>query len=71
MRRRRVARGHDLTPHSRAALEAGTIDAIINQNAGHLARSAARVLKAQCDGVGVIASQEKIRIEIVIKENLP
>lgn len=68
---RQVVVGHDLTPHSRAALEAGTIDAIINQNAGHLARSAARVLKAQCDGVGVIASQEKIRIEIVIKENLP
>jgi len=34
-------------------------------------RSAARVLRAQCDGVDVIASQEVIRIEIVMKENLP
>jgi len=63
--------GHDLTPHSRAALEDGVIDVIINQNAGHIARSAVRVLKAQCDGLEVIASQEKIRIEIVLKENLP
>ena len=63
--------GHDLTPHSRQALEDGAVDVIINQNTGHLARSAARVLRAQCDGVDVIASQEKIRIEIVLKENLP
>jgi LacI family transcriptional regulator len=62
---------HDLTPHSREALESGVIDVVINQNAGHLARSAARVLKAQCDGVEVIASQETIRIEIVLRENLP
>jgi LacI family transcriptional regulator len=62
---------HDLTQHSRAALESGVIDVVINQNAGHIARSAARVLKAQCDGVDVIASQEKIRIEIVLRENLP
>ncbi|MDU8942028.1 LacI family DNA-binding transcriptional regulator [Ovoidimarina sediminis] len=63
--------GHDLTPHTRAALEAGTVDVIINQNTGHLVRSAARVLRARCDGAPVIASQEKIRIEIVLKENLP
>ena len=63
--------GHDLTSHSRAALESGVADVIINQNAGHIVRSAARVLKAQCDGVDLIASQEKIRIEIVLRENLP
>ncbi|GHF54998.1 LacI family DNA-binding transcriptional regulator [Seohaeicola zhoushanensis] len=63
--------GHDLTPHSREMLTSGVVDVIINQNAGHIARSAARVLKAQCDGVEVIASQERIRIEIVLKENLP
>lgn len=65
-----VVIGHDLTPHSRAALNRGLVDVIINQNAGHLARSATRILRAQCDGVKVIASQEKIRIEIVLKENL-
>jgi len=65
-----VVIGHDLTPHARLALTEGVVDIIINQNAGHLARSAARVLRAMCDGVDVIASQEKIRIEIVLKENL-
>jgi LacI family transcriptional regulator len=68
---RLIVVAHDLTPHSREALESGVIDVVINQNAGHLARSAARVLKAQCDGVEVIASQETIRIEIVLRENLP
>lgn len=63
--------GHDLTPHTREALQAGVIDVIINQNTGHLVRSAARVLRARCDGEPVIANQEKIRIEIVLKENLP
>lgn len=66
-----VVVGHELTPHARDALGDGRVDVIINQNAGHLARSAVRVLRAQCDGVGIIASQEKIRIEIVLKENLP
>ncbi|QBF30555.1 LacI family DNA-binding transcriptional regulator [Thalassococcus sp. S3] len=65
-----VVVGHDLTPHARDALEAGVVDVIINQNAGHIARSAMRVLRAHCDGVEVIASQEKIRIEIVLRENL-
>jgi len=66
-----VVVGHELTPHARAALEAGQVDVVITQNVGHLVRSAARVLRAQCDGVDVIASQEVIRIEIVLKENLP
>ena len=49
---------------------AGVIDAVISQNTGHLARSALRVLRAKCDRTPVIESQEKIRIEIVIRENL-
>lgn len=62
---------HDLTPHARESLRTGVVDVIINQNAGHLARSATRVLQAHCDKSDVIASQETIRIEIVLKENLP
>ncbi|MEL7106079.1 MAG: LacI family DNA-binding transcriptional regulator [Pseudomonadota bacterium] len=62
--------GHELTPHSRKALEDGVVDVIITQNVGHIVRSAARVLRAHLDGIGVIASQELIRIEIVMKENL-
>lgn len=62
---------HDLTPHSKETLRTGEVDVVINQNAGHLARSATRVLRAHCDDSDVIASQEVIRIEIVLKENLP
>ncbi|PST18760.1 LacI family DNA-binding transcriptional regulator [Mesorhizobium plurifarium] len=62
---------HELTPHSRAGLLSGTIDAILNQNAGHEVRSAIRVLKAKADGLPVIAAQERIRIDIFLKDNLP
>ena len=65
-----VVVAHELTPHCRAALVDGTIDAVITQNVGHLARSAIRVLRAKCDQSEIIESQEKIRIEIAIAENL-
>lgn len=63
--------GHELTPHTREALIAGDIDAVIAQNVGHLARSALRVLRAKCDEVAVFEPQERIRIDIVTRENLP
>lgn len=63
--------GHELTPHSREALIGGEIDAVIAQNVGHLARSALRVLRAKCDDVAVFEPQERIRIDIVTRENLP
>lgn len=62
---------HELTPHNRAALEALEIDAVITQNVGHLVRSAVRVLRAKCDGVNFMESQEQIRIDVILKENLP
>lgn len=62
---------HELTPHARAALETGEISAVITQNLGHLARSTLRVLRAKADRVPLDESQEQIRIEIVIRENLP
>jgi LacI family transcriptional regulator len=63
--------GHELTPHARAALGAGTMDAVITQNVGHLVRSALRVLRAKTDRMPIDPGQEQIRIEIVIRENLP
>ncbi|MDF1790451.1 MAG: LacI family DNA-binding transcriptional regulator [Thalassobaculaceae bacterium] len=63
--------GHELTPRSREALVSGEIDAVIAQNVGHLARSALRVLRAKCDDVAVFEAQERIRIDIVTRENLP
>lgn len=62
---------HELTPHTRAALESGTVDAVITQDVGHIARSALRVLRAKIDGRLIDPGQEQIRIEILLRENLP
>jgi LacI family transcriptional regulator len=62
---------HELTQHTRRFLLRGTIDAIISQDAGHEARSAARTLLAHCLAEPVMADQERIRIEIFLRDNLP
>ena len=46
------------------------MDAVISQDVSHVVRSAIRVLRAECDGSEIVASQERIRIEITLKENL-
>ncbi len=61
---------HERTPYNEAALLSGRIDALITQDTGHLVRSAIRVLRARVDGREILASQERIRIEIVMKDNL-
>lgn len=66
-----VVIAHELTAHTREGLEAGFLDAVITQDVGHLVRSALRVLKARVDGLPVVASQERIRIEIIMRENMP
>lgn len=63
--------GHELTPLTQKSLINGEIDAVIAQNVGHLARSVLRVLRAKCDGVGIFEAQERIRIDIITRENLP
>lgn len=62
---------HELTGETRGALESGVIDAVLNQDAGHEVRSAIRVLRAKADGLSVNAAQERIRLDIFIKDNLP
>lgn len=62
---------HELTPQVRAALEDGTLDAVITQDVGHVARSALRVLRARAERLPIDPGQEQIRIEILIRENLP
>jgi LacI family transcriptional regulator len=69
--RPRVVIAHELTAQSRAGLIDGAVDAVITQNLGHIARSALRVLRAKSDGAAIDPAQERIRIEIVIRENLP
>jgi len=68
---RPVIVSHELTPHARRALQQGEMDAVITQNVGHLVRSALRVLRAKTDRMPIDQGQEQIRIEIVIRENLP
>ena len=48
-----------------------SIDALVTQNTGHLARSALRVLRAKIDRVPIDEGQEQIRIDIILRENLP
>ncbi len=62
---------HDLTPFNRRHLIRGTIDVIINQDAGHEARSAARLLLAEREGIPIHEGQERIRIDIFVRENVP
>ena len=62
---------HELTQHTRRFLLQGTIDAVINQDPGHEARSAARILLAHCWTEPIVADQERIRIDIFLRDNLP
>lgn len=62
---------HELTPPTRAALMANEVDAVIAQNVGHLVRSAIRVLRRLSDNLPIFEPQERLRIEIVLRENLP
>jgi len=63
--------GHELTASARGDLLDGTMDAIINQDAGHEIRSALRLALARLTREPVHADQERIRIDIYLKDNLP
>lgn len=62
---------HELTQHTRRFLLHGDVDVIISQNPGHEARSAARVLLAHCSGEQLVPDQERIGIDIFLRDNLP
>ena len=62
---------HDLTPVTRRGLLRGALDAVIIQDPGHEARSAIRVLLSLARREPILAEQEKIRVEIVMRDNLP
>jgi len=66
-----VVVAHELNDTARRALLDGSFDAVINQDAGHEVRSAVRVLKAHADGLPIVPSQERIRIDIFVRDNLP
>ncbi len=66
-----VVIAHELTPMTRAALASGAFDAVISQDTGHLVRSAVRIMRAHRDGLPINPAQERIRIDVYVKENLP
>lgn len=68
---RPVVVAHELTTLSRDALDKGYFDAVISQDAGHLVRSAIRVMRATRDSLPINAAQERIRIDVYLKENMP
>ena len=65
-----VVVAHEKTPFSSAALKDGRLDAVISQDPGHAVRSAVRILRARNEQREPLADQEKIRIEIILKDNL-
>ena len=70
-RRPRFVVAHELDATTVDALRSGAIDAVLTQDAGHEIRSAIRILKAHADRTPIIAAQERIRIEIYLRDNLP
>jgi LacI family transcriptional regulator len=62
---------HELTPHARRALLEGAASAVIHQSPAHEVRSACRVALSRLARERLIADQERIRIEIYLKDNLP
>ncbi|MFO1122013.1 MAG: LacI family DNA-binding transcriptional regulator [Hyphomicrobiales bacterium] len=62
---------HELTDESRRALIDGTIDIVINQDAGHEVRSAIRVLMSRADRSPIVKAMERIRIDVYVRDNIP
>lgn len=62
---------HELTASTRRHLVRGTVDALINQDVGHMARSTARILTALREGRPIVQGQEHIRIDIFLRDNMP
>ena len=62
---------HELTPPARRCLLDGTLDAVLQQDPGHEIRSALRIALALQTGEPVMADQERIRIDIYLRDNLP
>lgn len=66
-----VVVAHELTPETRPLLLTGRIDALIVQDPGHEARSALRLAQAALSGARIDERQERIRVEILLPDNLP
>ncbi|MBK1839142.1 LacI family DNA-binding transcriptional regulator [Azospirillum sp. YIM B02556] len=69
--RRILCVGHELTPATRRMLLDGTFAALVAQDPGHEARSMVRVLHALVAGQEIVAAQEHIRVQVILRDNLP
>lgn len=69
--RRILCVGHELTPATRRLLLDGTFAALVAQDPGHEARSMGRVLHALVTGQPIEAAQERIRVQVILRDNLP
>lgn len=69
--RPRFVVAHELDATTRKALGEGVIDAVLAQDPAHEIRSALRVMRANADRRSVVASQERIRIDVYLKHNMP
>jgi LacI family transcriptional regulator len=63
--------GHELTPYTRRFLLRGVMDVCISQDPGHEVRSSARVLLAHHLKEPLVAAQERIGIDIFVRDNVP
>ncbi len=61
---------HERTPFTEDALREGRLDGVIAQDPGHLVRSAVRKLKAITDKRTAKGSQERIRVEVLLRTNI-
>ena len=61
---------HERTPFTQEALRDGALNGVVAQDTGHLVRSAIRRLKGAIDKHHLFGSQERIRIEILLRTNL-
>jgi LacI family transcriptional regulator len=66
-----VVVAHELTDSSKEALANGIFDVVISQDTGHLVRSTTRLLMATVDQTPFDQSQERIRINVHLFENMP
>ena len=63
--------GHGLTPDTRALLIDGTLDAVITQTPQSVVGNAVRSFANLRDGRDAMAGVEALRLNIVLRENLP
>ncbi len=62
---------HGLTPETRALLIDGTLDAVLNQDPHTMLIDCVRILANLRDGVAPLTGVAPVRIDIVLRENLP